>query len=229
MANGYDTEFRVDNVSTMYACTVRDKDNDALIKLHPGQSCAFQMGLDSDGSAEILVVDPPFRRLRWSRGIALPRLMEDQRSYAEGTGDDPVHYRTLPFPTSGSGVPFKDSEAFSLGSADPTAITTIGGVGTHNWDIPGSFVQTYAGPLYFDITYRLQLLATDGETLVGSLAAGNGASLWISEGGTGTLTRKFYRGKPELGGEGASDDYQLTYDGEHSAGTRFLILHRVPP
>ena len=221
--DGVDEPYRIHNVSSDYNVTIQDMDADTLIILHPGEQCGFQIGLERDGSGgEINAINPPARRLIYGRGQAMPNL-DGAHNYLHTDGSN---YRTLLWPSAA--VNFINSEAFENGEADDDDALTISTVSPALWGIKGSFQITQPGIVDIDLLYRAQINVPDGESALGSLSIGNGASIWISEGGTSIPIRVRFFGLLELGGDGASQDYNLIYRGLHTTNTRFIFLHRVP-
>ena len=213
--------YEVRNVSSQFDCSVYATGGTVLlINLKPGQQCAFELNEENaDGDEEIIGINPPVRRLLWQRGLSLPNF-SSQHIYS----DSNATWLSLPWPT-GSGVQYRDSDGFTLGSAALPAGGDVSGVAVGDWDIPGSFQIERSGTV--KINFRYHLLLT-GDPLNASLVNGHGASLWISEGGVNTLTRKGYLGVPEISAIGDLADCAFDYVGTHTANTRFLFLHRVP-
>ena len=223
LTDGFDGRFRVHNVSNTYKCKVLDNSGGNLITLNPGQQCSFLVGFEEGGSGgEIIGYDVPNQNLIWSRGTALG-------TWAGGTSwtADSATWRSLPI-TSNS-VNRIDGDSMDIGTANDPSSGTIGSVSVADWDIKGSFRIKKAGWVNINnLFYRLNIISVTGQTLSGEFANGNGVSLWVSEGGTGTLTRKLFIGLDPFGGIGATEDYSITYRDYHTANTRFVLLHRVP-
>ena len=213
--------YEVRNISTQYDCSVYATGGTVLlINLKPGQECAFELNEENaDGDEEIIVIRPPVRRLLWQRGLSLPNF-SSQHIWS----DSNATWLSLPWPT-GNGVQYRDSDAFTLGTASLPTGGDVADVDEADWDIPGSFQIERPGTV--KINFRYHLLLT-GDPLNASLANGHGASLWISEGGVNTLIRKGYLGVPEISAIGDLADCAFDYVGTHTANTRFLFLHRAP-
>ena len=126
------------------------------------------------------------------------------------------------------GIQHRDVDSIAIGEADLPAAGDLDDVAVADWDIHGSFQILKPGWIDVEVFYRLNLITVTGQTLTGEIGPGNGASLWVSEGGTGALTRLVFIGLDPVGGIGAHEDYPLRYRGFHSDNTRFVILHRIP-
>ena len=213
--------YEVRNISLLHDCSVYAPGGTfLLINLKPGQQCAFELNEENaDGDEEIIALNPPVRRLLWQRGLSLPNF-SSQHIWS----DSNATWLSLPWPT-GNGVQYRDSDAFTLGTAALPTGGDVADVDVADWDIPGSFQIERSGTV--KINFRYHLLMT-GDPLNASLSNGHGASLWISEGGVNTLTRKGYLGVPEISAIGDLADCAFDYVGTHTANTRFLFLHRVP-
>ena len=213
--------YEVRNVSTQYDCSVYAPGGTVLlINLKPGQECAFELNEENaDGDEEIIVIRPPVRRLLWQRGLSLPNF-----SNMHLFSDSNANWLSLPWPT-GSGVQYRDTDAFAIGTAGLPAGQDVADVSIGDWDIPGSFQILRSGTIKINFRYHLLL---DADPLNASFAQGHGAALWISEGGVNTLTRDGYLGLPEISAIGDLADCAYDYVGTHTANTRFVFLHRVP-
>ena len=193
-----------------------------LINLKPGQQCAFELSEENaDGDEEIIAINPPERRVEWQRGLALPSFDGMQLYSADSTG-----WLSLPWGTNV--VKYRDIDGFSLGNATRPTEALMSNIDAADWDIPGSFAIVNGGVVTLDLRYHLLLDADPPTDLEAVLVLGHGISLWISEGGTETLTRQGYVGLPEISAIGDIADCNFRYTGAHSAGTRFLMLHRIP-
>ena len=193
-----------------------------LINLKPGQQCAFELSEENaDGDEEIIAINPPERRVEWQRGLALPSFDGMQLYSADSTG-----WLSLPWGTNV--VKYRDIDGFSLGTATRPTEPLMSNIDAADWDIPGSFAIVDGGVVTLDLRYHLLLDADPPTDLEAVLVLGHGISLWISEGGTETLTRQGYVGLPEISAIGDIADCNFRYTGAHSAGTRFLMLHRIP-
>ena len=222
LTDGFDGRFRVHNVSDDYKCKVLDHEGDNLITLNQGQQCSFLAGFEEGGSGgEFLGYDVPTQNLIWGRGTALG-------TWANGTSwtADSSAWRSLPM--ASNAVNRIDADSLGVGTASDPASGTIGSVDVADWDINGSFVIKKPGWVTINLLYRLNIIAVSDQTPSGELSSGNGASIWVSEGGSGTFTRELFTGMDPLGGIGATEDYLLRYRDYHAAQTRFVILHRVP-
>ena len=213
--------YEVRNISTEHDCSVyATGGTDLLINLKPGQECAFELNEENaEGDEEIIVIRPPVRRLLWQRGLSLPNF-SSAHLYSDGN----ANWLSLPWPT-GNGVQYRDADGFTLGTAGLPDGGDVADVAVGDWDIPGSFQIERSGTVKIRFRYHLLL---DADPLNASLALGHGASLWISEHGVNTLTRKGYLGLPEISAIGDLADCSFDYVGTHAAGTRFVFLHRVP-
>ena len=213
--------YEVRNVSSEHDCSVYAPGGTVLLmNLKPGQECGFELNEENaDGDEEILVIRPPVRRLLWQRGLSLPNF-SSMHLYS----DSNANWLSLPWPT-GNGVQYRDSDGFTLGTAALPDGGDVVDVPIADWDIPGSFQIERSGTV--KIRFRYHLLLT-GDPLNASFTNGHGASLWISEHGVNTLTRKGYLGVPEISAIGDLADCAFDYVGTHAAGTRFVFLHRVP-
>ena len=217
--------YEVRNLSDTWDVEVHDPDGGVLINLKPGQSCGFELSEENaDGDAEIVAIGPPpTRRIEWQRGLALPSFDGESLYSADSTG-------WLSLPWRSNVLKYRDADGFTVGSAAlPTPTDGLmSNVAAADWDIPGSFAIVTGGLVRLDLRYHLLLTADPPTDLEADLALGHGISLWISEGGTETLTRKGYVGLPEISAIGDIADCGFRYTFKHSAGTRFLMLHRVP-
>ena len=213
--------YEVRNLSSEYDCSVYAPGGTVLlINLKPGQECGFELNEENaDGDEEIVVIKPPVRRLQWQRGLSLPNF-SDSHLYS----DSNANWLSLPWPT-GNGVQYRDADGFTLGTASLPDGGDVADVAVGDWDIPGSFQILRPGTLKIRFRYHLLL---DADPLNASFALGHGASLWISEHGVNTMTRKGYLGLPEVSAIGDLADCSFDYVGTHAANTRFLFLHRVP-
>ena len=213
--------YEVRNISSEHDCSVyATGGTELLINLKPGQECGFELNEENaDGDEEIVVVRPPVRRLLWQRGLSLPNF-SNMHLYS----DSNANWLSLPWPT-GNGVQYRDSDAFSLGTAALPDGGDVVDVAIGDWDIPGSFQIEQSGTVKIRFRYHLLL---DADPLNASFALGHGASLWISEHGVNTMTRQGYLGLPEISAIGDLADCSFDYVGTHATGTRFLFLHRVP-
>ena len=213
--------YEVRNISTEHDCSVyATGGTDLLINLKPGQECGFELNEENaEGDEEIIVIRPPVRRLLWQRGLSLPNF-SSMHLYS----DTNANWLSLPWPT-GNGVQYRDADGFTLGTAALPAGGDVADVAVADWDIAGSFQIERSGTVKIRFRYHLLL---DADPLSASLALGHGASLWISEHGVNTLTRKGYLGLPEISAIGDLADCSFDYVGTHAAGTRFVFLHRVP-
>ena len=226
---GLDTLYRFNNVSDEYDFSINTRGGGALINLKPGQQCAVLIGRESgEADAEIIVIDPPPRRLIYSRGQALPDL-GGQVVYTA----DSVDWRSLPWPTT-NGVFYRDTDGFNLGTAARPSAGAIADIAAADWDIPGSFQIRNDGTIDMNLEYNIRLETNtettdaDNPTLTGGLAEGHGISLWYSDEGTAALERILFIGLPAISGEGALVNCRLLFRGEYKKNTRFLLLHRVP-
>ena len=221
LSESFGEVYEVRNLSTEHDCSVyATGGTDLLINLKPGQECGFELNEENaDGDEEIIVIRPPVRRLLWQRGLSLPNF-SNMHLYS----DSNANWLSLPWPT-GNGVQYRDSDAFTLGTAALPAGQDVADVPVGDWDIPGSFQIQRSGTV--KINFRYHLLLT-GDPLNASLTNGHGASLWISEHGVNTMTRQGYLGVPEISAIGDLADCAFDYVGTHAANTRFLFLHRVP-
>ena len=216
--------YEVRNLSDEYDVEVHDPDGGVLVNLKPGQSCAFEVAEENaDGDEEIIAIRPPTRRIEWQRGLALPDFDGQMLYSADSTG-------WLSLPWGSNVLKYRDNDGFTVGSAAlPTPTDGLmSNVAAADWDIPGSFAIVSGGLVRLDLRYHLLLDADPPTSLAASLALGHGISLWISEGGTETLTRQGFVGLPEISAIGDIADCGFRYTGVHSAGTRFLMLHRIP-
>ena len=215
--------YEVRNISSEYDVKVHDRDGGTLINLKPGQQCSFELAeSNADGDEEIIAINPPTRRIAWSRGIALPNL-DDQNVW----NADSASWCSLPWPT-GSGLNYIDLDGWTLGTADDPTPSPISSVDIADWDIEGSFQIDFPGFVRLQISYDLVFNVDPPTDLAAVLGQGHGVSLWTSEGGTGTLTRELFIGLSEMSAIGDRALCSLRYDGSHSVNTRFLLLHRIP-
>ena len=214
--------YDVRNVSSEHDCSVyAPGGTELLINLKPGQECGFELNEENaDGDEEIIVIRPPVRRLLWQRGLVLPNF-SDMHLYSDPSS---ANWLSLPWPT-GSGVQYRDADGFTLGTGARPAGGDVADVDVADWGIPGSFQIERPGTVKIRFRYHLLL---DADPLNASLTEGHGASLWISEHGVNTMTRKGYLGLPEISAIGDLADCSFDYVDTHAAGTRFLFLHRVP-
>ena len=216
--------YEVRNLSTDWDVEVHDPDGGTLVNLKPGQQCAFELAEENaDGDEEIIAVGVPTRRIEWQRGLALPNFDGQSLYSADSTG-------WLSLPWTSNVLKYRDADGFTVGSAAlPTPTDGLmSNVAAADWDIPGSFAIPNGGLVRLDLRYHLLLTADPPTDLEADLALGHGISLWISEGGTETLTRQGYVGLPEISAIGDIADCGFRYTATHSAGTRFLMLHRIP-
>ena len=215
--------YEVRNVSSEHDCSVYAPGGTVLlINLKPGQECGFELNEENaDGDEEIIVIRPPVRRLLWQRGLSLPNF-SSMHLYSDPSS---ANWLSLPWPT-GSGVQYRDSDGFTLGTAALPDGGDVADVALADWDIPGSFQIERPGTVKINFRYHLLL---DADPLNASLTNGHGASLWISEHGVNTLIREGYLGVPEISAIGDLADCAFDYVGTHAANTRFVFLHRVPP
>ena len=215
--------YEVRNISEEYDVEVHDPDVGVLINLKPGQQCSFELAeSNADGDEEIIVINPPIRRFVIQRGLALPNFDGQNLYTADSTG-----WLSIPWPVS-NGVKYQDEDAFTLGNASRPSNGTVADVLVSNWGIPGSMQILMPGLVRLDMRYHLLLDADPPTSLAAVLALGHGMSLWISEGGTETMTRQGFVGLPEISAIGDIADCNFRYAGVHTANTRFLLLHRIP-
>ena len=214
--------YEVRNVSSEHDCSVYAPGGTfLLINLKPGQECGFELNEENaDGDEEIIVIRPPVRRLQWQRGLVLPNF-SNMHLYSDPSS---ANWLSLPWPTT-SGVQYRDTDGFTLGTAALPDGGDVADVDIADWDIPGSFQIERPGTVKIRFRYHLLL---DADPLNASLANGHGAALWISEHGVNTVTRQGYLGVPEISAIGDLADCAFDYVGTHAANTRFLFLHRVP-
>ena len=210
-------------------CLVQDRQGNTLINLKPGQDCEFQVGIEAGGSeGEIVAIRPPPRKVVWGRGVNLDDLGAEGRY-----GYDGDLYSSLPWPTSGSGVHYIDNDGFTLGTSLGPTVGSIATRTISQWDMAGSFQIDRGGTVDMNMEYGLLLETNDSvqgddATLSGALANGHGISLWVSEEGTGTLTRVVLTGLRDISGEGAYITCRVLYRDDHAADTRFVIMQRIP-
>ena len=214
--------YEVRNVSSEHDCSVYAPGGTVLLmNLKPGQECGFELNEENaDGDEEILVIRPPVRRLLWQRGLVLPNF-SNMHLYSDPSS---ANWLSLPWPTT-SGVQYRDTDGFTLGTAALPDGGDVADVDEADWDIPGSFQIERPGTVKIRFRYHLLL---DADPLNASFTNGHGASLWISEHGVNTMTRQGYLGVPEISAIGDLADCAFDYIGTHAANTRFLFLHRVP-
>ena len=218
--------YEVLNISDSWDCRINaGSGGGILINLKPGQQVAIEIAEDNaDGDEELIALDPPERRIQWTRGVALPTLA-GQRLYTDGAHQ----FVTLPWPTSlSAGVSYIDTDGFSVGSASLPTDITVASVPPANWDIPGSVQIKRGGLVDIDVRYQLSLDADPPTDLAAVLAQGHGASLWFSEGGTAALDRILFLGLAEMSAIGDKALVSMLHLREHSANTRFVFMHRVP-
>ena len=226
LADGSDLVLRVHNVSTSRNCYIDEEDGTRLLTLLPLQkSGPILFAMEQGGTnGEIHFLDPPTRNIILSRGVALPNF-GGATSYPEDDGSNAHNYRTLQIPSSA--IEFRDEDGWGFGnSADPST-DVIDDISASMWDIKGSYQIKMPGWVSIQLRYRLEV-DPGSDTALGSMPQGNGPSLWISEGGTGTISIDHFSGHEEFGGEGAVQEYRMVYRGRHTTGTRFIFLHRFP-
>ena len=223
-SDGADLVQRVHNISEDYRCTIQDMDEDTLMILQPyQQSGPLQAALEKGGNGgEILAINPPDRRVVLARGHSAP-------TFAAGTSypflnngvDD--HYHSLR--VQPNALEYVDTDAWTIGTDADPASAYLNTITPSDLTIRGEYQILRPGWVNIALRYRLVI---DDPAPTGELARGNGASLWISEGGLATFIRDHTAVAEAFGGTGAKLEYHLRYHAKHSANTRFLILHYIP-
>ena len=226
-SDGSDVLHRIHNISTLYDVEMQDDDNGNLLTLKPfQQSGPMQVSIEEGGeSGEILAINPPDRHLYYARGVSSPNFA-DGTSYADSSASNADDYHSLRF--NNSSVEYIDTDVFTLGAADDPASAVISTVDNSDWDIRGSFSTNRPGWINIQMRYRLVI---NPPAPSGQLATGNGPSLWIIPGGTGSsldLARDHFSGGDPLGGIGGSQEYHLVYHGKRIGDAHFIFLHRIP-